>query len=166
MINVINSCSETVWPGVGQVSSSPGKIMTHDAGFELAPGVQKVIYAPADWVAGRVFARTGCTGSGDSFTCAVGDCGAFACGDSTGVSGVTLAEFSYSEMVKTFYNISLISGYNVGMKITPTDDTCPTFDCPDGDCSDQQAYRSNDGTNPCAGCGLNSGFTVEFCPRN
>ncbi|CCG84461.1 protein of unknown function [Taphrina deformans PYCC 5710] len=163
-ITVKNSCSQTIWPGVGQVSSSPGKIDSQSGGFELASGGSRTISVPTDWIAGRIFARTGCSGSGSSFHCAVGDCGAYSCVDNTGISGVTLAEFSYSDMVKTFYNISLISGYNLGMRISSNDATCPAFSCPTGGCSEFQAYKAGSGANPCAACPLAAAYTVEFCP--
>lgn len=163
-ITIKNSCSQTVWPGVGQVSSSPGKVADEFAGFQLSAGASKTITVPANWVAGRIFGRTGCTGSGSSLQCAVGDCGGLSCASNTGVNGVTLAEFSYSEMAMTFYNISLLTGYNLGMKITPTDGTCPAFSCPTGGCSEFQAYKTGSSANPCSGCPLSAAYTVEFCP--
>jgi len=163
MIQIVNQCSQTVWPGVGQTGSSPGQVSYADSGFELAPGADRVIAVPTNWVAGRVFGRTGCTGSGDDFSCAVGDCGGLSCSESTGVSGVTLAEFSYSDMVETFYNISLVSGFNLGMKITTTDSTCPAFECSSNSCSDTQAYLPGSSANPCHGCPLSAGYVVTFC---
>lgn len=163
MINVVNQCSQTIWPAAGQTLDSPGKICDDFAGFVLAPGASKVIAVPTNWVAGRLFARTGCLYEGDNFVCETGDCGGFTCGSSTGVSGVTLAEFSYSDMVKTFYNISLVSGFNLGMKITTTDSTCPAFECSSSQCSDTQAYLAGSSSNPCHGCPLSAGYTVTFC---
>lgn len=167
IILVKNSCSQTVWPGVGQTLDSPSQVSYADSGFELAPGASRGIAVPTNWLAGRVFGRTGCTGSGASMTCAVGNCaGGISCLESTGVPGVSLAEFSYSAMVKTFYNLSLISGYNLPMKITPTDSSCSTYDCTSQSCSDTQAYQPGSSSNPTMGCPLTSGYTVEFCPSS
>lgn len=164
-VTVLNSCSETIWPGAGQDSSSPSQLSYADSGFELASGASRTISVPADWVAGRFFARTGCTGTADSdFSCAVGDCGAFGCLNNSGIPGVSLAEFSYSDMGMIFYNLSLISGYNLGLSVTPTDATCPAYSCESESCSDSEAYQLDSSANPCYGCALISNYVLEFCP--
>lgn len=164
MIQIVNNCQQTIWPGVGQTVDSPGKVSERDGGFELTPGASKVIAVPNDWIAGRVFGRTGCNYNNGVLSCAVGDCGGLSCSQHTGVPDVTLAEFSYSDMVKTFYNISLISGFNLGMSIRPSDPSCETFTCGSAQCSPNQAYQPGASTNPCMGCSLSSGFIVTFCP--
>lgn len=164
MIEIVNNCQQTIWPGVGQTLDSPGRVSDSEGGFELTPGTARMIAVPSNWVAGRIFARTGCGYNNGVLSCAVGDCGGLSCALNTGVSGVTLAEFSYSEMAMTFYNISLISGFNLGMSIRPSDPTCETFTCGSAQCSPNQAYQPGASTNPCMGCPLSSGYIVTFCP--
>ncbi|BFZ54200.1 Thaumatin [Savitreella phatthalungensis] len=164
-LKIVNNCKQTIWPGLGQVSTSPAKLSDADSGFELAQGASKVLHVPTNWVAGRVFARTGCTGSGSSFSCTSGSCSSgLACSSTSGVPNLSLAEFSYSDMDMIFYNLSLDSGYNLPIQITPTDAKCLTYTCGSKDCSDEQAYQPWSSKNPCMGCSKSSSYTVTFCP--
>ena len=164
-IKVVNNCKETIWPGVGQVDSSPVKISYEQSGFALTQGSSKTLSIPTKWLAGRLFARTGCTGSGASMVCAVGQCsGGQGCTSTSGVPNVSLAEFSYSDMDLVFYNLSLDSGYNLPIQVTPTAGECATYTCKSKDCSDEQAYQPWSTKNPCMGCKTSSSYTVTFCP--
>lgn len=164
-IQVVNNCKETIWPGLGQVDSSSVKMSYEDSGFALAQGASRTLSIPTKWLAGRIFARTGCTGSGASMTCAVGQCsGGQGCTSTSGVPNVSLAEFSYSDMDLTFYNLSLDSGYNLPIQVKPTAGECATYTCKSKDCSDDQAYQPWSSKNPCMGCKLSSSYTVTFCP--
>lgn len=161
---IVNSCEETIWPAGGQDSTSPSSISYADSGFELASGATRAVTVPADWVAGRFFARTGCSGSGSSFHCQVGDCGALGCLSNTGVSGVSLAEFSSADMELVFYNLSLDSGYNIGLQVSASVESCPSFVCADESCPDTQAYQPGSSANPCYGCSTTANYVLEFCP--
>lgn len=164
MIQVVNNCQQTIWPGVGQTITSPSRVNDADGGFQLLPGQSHIFAVPTNWLAGRVFARTGCTYDG-GFKCAVGDCGGLSCSLNSGIAGVSLAEFSYStEMDKTFYNLSLDSGYNLPIQVRPSASQCETYTCGSAQCSDSQAYQPWSDKNPCMGCTLNSGYIVTFCP--
>lgn len=165
-VYIMNSCSETIWPAGGQASSSPSSLSYADSGFELASGATRAVSVPSGWVAGRFFARTGCSGSGDSFTCEVGDCGGLGCLNNSGIPDVTLAEFSSASMDLIFYNLSLVSGYNLGLKVTPSSTSCPAFDCPTGSCSDSDAYLPGSSANPCHGCTESANYVLEFCPAS
>ncbi|KAI1420833.1 thaumatin family protein [Xylaria sp. FL1777] len=120
---VTNNCPEVLWPGIAsQAGDAPE---TH--GFELGPGKSKNLTVGPTW-AGRVWGRTNCTVSGDTATCQTGDClGKLDCvfgGDAP----ATLAEFNLAGGVtgeQTFYDISLVDGYNLPLGIVyhPADNT-------------------------------------------
>ncbi|KAJ4298775.1 hypothetical protein N0V88_003808 [Collariella sp. IMI 366227] len=105
---VANDCGESVWPGiVTQAGTGPGT-----GGFELSPDTSRLMWIGPDW-AGRIWGRTNCSfnadGSGPS--------------NNSGVDGyvpATLAEFTLqggSSNDQTFYDISLVDGYNLPLTI-------------------------------------------------
>ncbi|RMD40551.1 hypothetical protein DV735_g4568, partial [Chaetothyriales sp. CBS 134920] len=95
-------------------------------GFRLDTNANKELQVSADWV-GRVWGRTNCTffdnsGSMNSSNpggtaCATGDCGNLV--ECQGAGGpATLAEFTYASSQKqSFYDISLVDGYNLPIAI-------------------------------------------------
>lgn len=127
-IVVSNQCGETIWPGVGtQHGRGPGT-----GGFELQAGKSREFNVSWDWQ-GRIWGRTNCTfnsdgsgpGPGGSIAgpgtaCTTGDCfGRLNC-EFTGGVPATLAEFTLwggSSGKQTFYDISLVDGYNLPMAI-------------------------------------------------
>ncbi|KAJ4390293.1 hypothetical protein N0V85_007364 [Neurospora sp. IMI 360204] len=127
-IVITNSCPDTIWPGIGtQNGIGPGV-----GGFELAPGETKPLFVSPDWQ-GRVWGRTNCsfndegTGpsnlngvNGNGAACMTGDCfGGLDC-EFTGQVPVTLAEFNLIGGInsdQTFYDISLVDGYNLPLGI-------------------------------------------------
>ncbi|KAK3693657.1 thaumatin family protein [Podospora appendiculata] len=125
---VTNACSETIWPGIGtQNGIGPGA-----GGFMLPPDAAMQMYVSPDWQ-GRIWGRTNCSfnedGSGPSnlngvngngAACLTGDCfGRLDC-EFTGQVPTTLAEFNLiggMEGKQTFYDISLVDGYNLPLAI-------------------------------------------------
>ncbi|KAL2198453.1 thaumatin, partial [Corynascus similis CBS 632.67] len=125
---VANRCGESIWPGiVTQNGIGPGT-----GGFELTPGTSRTMFVSPDW-AGRIWGRTNCSfnadGSGpntysgvDGYgaACVTGDClGKLDC-PSAGRVPATLAEFTLqggSAHNQTFYDISLVDGYNLPLAI-------------------------------------------------
>ncbi|KAL9581218.1 MAG: hypothetical protein Q9212_004027 [Teloschistes hypoglaucus] len=121
-LNIINQCKETIYPGIGtQAGTGPGT-----QGFQLAPGQRRDLTVSADWQ-GRVWGRTNCSfnaagtapaSSGTGVACRTGDCGGTVNCRGTGVIPVTLAEFTLSSSSgQTFYDISLVDGYNIPLGI-------------------------------------------------
>lgn len=131
-----NACPETIWPGIGtQNGKGPGT-----GGFELKPRTRMHMAVSPDWQ-GRVWGRTNCsfndegTGpsnlngvNGNGAACLTGDCfGRLDC-QFTGQVPTTLAEFNliggYGGK-QTFYDISLVDGYNLPLAIVyhPADNT-------------------------------------------
>ncbi|KAL7806313.1 Osmotin, thaumatin-like protein [Trichoderma gracile] len=100
---VTNKCDSTIWPGVATQSGT-------------GPGI------------GRVWGRTNCTVNGESCACKTGDCFAKLDCEFSGATPATLAEFNLAGGVdnkQTFYDISLVDGYNIpmGIKYIPAKNT-------------------------------------------
>ncbi|KAG6672300.1 hypothetical protein I3842_16G051200 [Carya illinoinensis] len=112
-----NQCSYTVWPAI---ISGNGPTLG-DGGFSLAPGKLVQLIADPGW-SGRVWARTGCNfDSSGNGKCLTGDCGSLNC-NGDGQPPVTLAQIIIASGTtdNSFYDVSLVNGYNVGMRINVT----------------------------------------------
>lgn len=127
---VTNNCTNTIYPAITTQSGSPPEM----SGFELAPGNSVTVHVPANWQ-GRVWGRTNCSfpnPSAPASACSTGDCGGvvnctltvrgcrFWAGpdEFQGVPPATLAEFTFAGSGgNTFYDISLVDGFNIGMAI-------------------------------------------------
>ncbi|CAA9960887.1 Thaumatin family protein [Pyrenophora teres f. maculata] len=118
---VTNHCPDNIWPGIStQSGTGPGQ-----NGFQLKPGETKNQTVSEDWQ-GRVWGRTNCSfnhdgtasASGQGKACLSGDCnGALNCRVGGDVP-VSLAEFTLDAGDgHTYYDISLVDGYNVPMAI-------------------------------------------------
>ncbi|KAF4629272.1 hypothetical protein G7Y89_g8876 [Cudoniella acicularis] len=127
-LKVTNNCAEKIWPGIGtQAGTGPGQ-----GGFELDSGDSQTLMVSGDWQ-GRVWGRTNCSfnvdgtgasnlngNNGGGAACDSGDCGGVLDCVITGVTPVTLAEFDLVGGVgnkHTFYDISLVDGYNLPLGI-------------------------------------------------
>ncbi|PHH84872.1 hypothetical protein CDD83_1245 [Cordyceps sp. RAO-2017] len=112
---ITNKCDTPIWPGLAtQAGTGPGT-----GGFELQPGTNQTLYVSGDWQ-GRVWGRTNCTVNGNSCACKTGDCFAKLDCDFSGAPPATLAEFNLAggvDGMQTFYDISLVDGYNLPMGI-------------------------------------------------
>ncbi|KAL8939798.1 MAG: hypothetical protein Q9211_002585 [Gyalolechia sp. 1 TL-2023] len=127
---VTNQCREIIYPGIGtQAGTGPST-----QGFQLTPGQSRDLTVSADWQ-GRVWGRTNCSfnaagtapsSSGTGVACGTGDCGGTVNCRGTGVIPVTLAEFTLSSSSgQTFYDISLVDGYNVPLGIIAINSDVP-----------------------------------------
>jgi hypothetical protein len=90
---------------------------------------------PAGW-GGRFWARTACTDSGSSLDCVTGQCGTpdgdHVCTESA--NGVTLFEPTFDAdagggVILDYYDVSLVGGYNVPMRVVPSVAGCPRAEC-------------------------------------
>ena len=129
-LHVLNQCKETIYPGIGtQAGTAPST-----QGFQLNPGQRRDLTVSADWQ-GRVWGRTNCSfnaagtapaSSGTGVACGTGDCGGTVNCRGTGVIPVTLAEFTLaSASGQTFYDISLVDGYNIPLAINAINSEVP-----------------------------------------
>jgi hypothetical protein len=140
MIEIVNSYYETIWIGVlGQPASTNG-------GFRLVPGERKTIYVPSNWVAGRIWARTGCVESGDRLICETGDCGNQKVCHVSGEVPYSGAEFTFT--TQQYYDISLVDGYNIPVSIDPLGN-----------------YRKSSNDRYACGAPKCKSFNMNKCPR-
>lgn len=119
-IEVSNWCAEDIYPGLlTQNGNGPS-----NNGFHLSPGSNQTLYVSNNWQ-GRVWGRTNCSFSssgqaqgGSGSACSTGDCGGALSCQIAGQSPATLAEFTLQgSQSQTFYDISLVDGYNLPMAI-------------------------------------------------
>ncbi|KAF1819744.1 Osmotin, thaumatin-like protein [Dissoconium aciculare CBS 342.82] len=113
-LTISNWCAETIWPGI-VTQGGHGPTAT---GFELSPRANRTLQVGGDWQ-GRVWGRTNCTfNSGQNkASCTTGECGQLVC-HQAGNPPATLAEFTMNGgQSQTFYDISLVDGYNLPMAI-------------------------------------------------
>ncbi|KAI4189194.1 MAG: hypothetical protein L6R41_001637 [Letrouitia leprolyta] len=129
-LKITNQCKETIYPGIGtQAGTGPST-----QGFKLTSGQSRDLTVSADWQ-GRVWGRTNCSfnaagtapsSSGTGVACGTGDCGGTVNCRGTGVVPVTLAEFTLSSSSgQTFYDISLVDGYNIPLGIIAINSDVP-----------------------------------------
>ncbi|KAL9107750.1 MAG: hypothetical protein Q9227_007372 [Pyrenula ochraceoflavens] len=121
-LQIVNYCEEDIYPGV-QTQSGTGPPQT---GFLLRPGDSLNQTVSADWQ-GRVWGRTNCSFNADGTApannapgkaCLTGDCGGTVTCKGTGETPASLAEFTLQTTSgQTFYDLSLVDGYNVPMGI-------------------------------------------------
>lgn len=125
ILTVYNRCPWNVYPALLSNSDTPGKLFS-PSGFTLAAGEHKNVTVAYNW-AGRLWGRTNCTTVGNdtkNLACGTGDCGGELECTGTGTPPVTLAEFTMSgDQDQTFYDVSLVDGYNLDMKIAPFNTT-------------------------------------------
>ncbi|EMC92171.1 hypothetical protein BAUCODRAFT_38201 [Baudoinia panamericana UAMH 10762] len=121
---ISSSCPDIIYPAV----LTQGGTGPTNTGWAAQPNSNQTLYVSEDWQ-GRVWARTNCSniGSGSSSSsstssgstgCSTGDCGGLVACKGPGTPPATLAEFTLSgSHQQTFYDISLVDGYNLPMAI-------------------------------------------------
>ncbi|XP_051172842.1 uncharacterized protein LOC127289106 [Leptopilina boulardi] len=133
-LKLYNNCPFPVWPGI---QGNPGHKHLEDGGFQLQQYQARIIGTPNNW-AGRIWGRTKCNGQGH---CETGDCGnKIQCNGAGGVPPVTLAEMTFSGAGGLdFYDISLVDGYNLPLRMVPTGGFQPSgggkYDCKAAGCN-------------------------------
>jgi len=171
-LNVVNQCTESV---LLYTQSSFGTVNNY---VNVAVGATANLGISSNWD-GAVNVGTGC--NSDASSCTTG-------GPTwNGVTPFSRAEFNfYAIPGQVTYDISLIYGYNVGMKISSADASCDQFACtissgcpvpgPDGSCYSPCCSSSSacaggalpNGGGGCvnnAGPGPNSPFYYNTCPN-
>ncbi|GMH25090.1 hypothetical protein Nepgr_026933 [Nepenthes gracilis] len=166
-LTLLNHCKETIWPAI-----LPGDNFTDDVdGTALKPGKFAVLTAPPGWH-GRIWGRTGCSfEGGGNGTCQTGGCGNSLKCSEPGKSPATLAEFSLGQQSLDFYDVSLVSGFNIPITVTPLrgKGNCSTAGC-DGDlrdsCPSELAVKAENGKTV-IGCqsACDAFDTDEYCCR-
>ncbi|MFJ4784785.1 thaumatin family protein [Streptomyces sp. NPDC088794] len=128
LITVVNRTPKTVWAVVTNTAVYP-------QGRELAPGQSMSVTVANNW-GGRIWGRTGCTGTAAGY-CATGDCTSVCSG---GNPPTTLGEFTFDAFAgMDFYDVSMVDGSNLPMYInishTTTADPVSSTGCYKGVCT-------------------------------
>ncbi|OMO81843.1 Thaumatin [Corchorus capsularis] len=134
-ISIKNNCPYTIWPGI--LTGNNGAQLGANSGFDLAQQATKSVDVPATWIAGLIWARTGCSSNSGTFSCATANCGSgqVACNGHGAAPPVTLAEFTLSaanNANQDTYDISNVDGFNLPLSISPqggSGATCKTTSC-------------------------------------
>ncbi|KAA1473933.1 thaumatin-like protein [Dentipellis sp. KUC8613] len=133
---VRNNCAYTVWYAAIFTDLNVGSATpNYPTGWEAAPHTSVSFSVPNNWRAGRIWGRRDCNFNGNPGpnSCVTGGCnGGLRCDPrtGTGVPPVTLAEFTLSSGgPPDFYDVSVVDGFNIPLRISPTAG-CPTAECP------------------------------------
>ncbi|KAI8986696.1 thaumatin-like protein [Trametes punicea] len=127
---VVNSCSYTVWYGLSSGSCACLLTPMSYARWQQEPKDIVSFTVPDGWT-GHIWGRRDCnfTLTNGSNSCLDGGCeGGLEC-NGTGVPPVTIAEFSLDADQQDFYDVSLVNGFNIPVRITNSED-CAVADCP------------------------------------
>lgn len=121
-LHVTNRCSEDIYPGINTQSGTGPS----ENGFKLQPNETRELYVSHNWQ-GRLWGRTNCSFNEDGTkpshgsvgkACGSGDCNGVLDCKVGGDVPVTLAEFTLDAGDgQTYYDISLVDGYNIPMAI-------------------------------------------------
>ncbi|KJA25242.1 hypothetical protein HYPSUDRAFT_418893 [Hypholoma sublateritium FD-334 SS-4] len=132
---VYNACPFTIWPAMFTDLNVAPNVPNFPTGWEAASFTKVSFTVPDNWKAGRIWARRDCdfsTNPGPN-SCLDGGCnGGLLCDPhtGTGVPPATVAEWTLQgDGNKDFYDVSLVDGYNLPMRIN-NDQGCPVADCP------------------------------------
>lgn len=120
LMNFVNKCSQTVWVAL---QNNGGKPIPSPSGFTLTSGKSQNVALPYQW-GGRMWGRSGCNVSGNSATCASGDCGGLLACNGIGGQPASLVEFLFDGWAGTnatqdYYDISLVDAFNLPVAIKP-----------------------------------------------
>ncbi|KAI9764791.1 MAG: hypothetical protein M1840_008060 [Geoglossum simile] len=112
-LKITNMCSEVIHPAISTQSGiGPGT-----GGFMLSPKDSKTLSVSSDWQ-GRVWGRTNCTFDGNRGVGRKSSLLELRAHGKQGDTPVTLAEFTLdSHTSQTYYDISLVDGYNLDLAI-------------------------------------------------
>ncbi|KAF8271231.1 thaumatin family-domain-containing protein [Lactarius quietus] len=129
IITVTNKCPYTIWPALYTDSVTP---LNQPTGWIAIPSSSVSLNVPDNWSVGRIWGRRDCnftTNSGPD-SCLDGGCpGGLLC-TGQGQSPVTVAEFALSTdtSVPDYYDVSLVHGFNLPMRIDNNGD-CSVSEC-------------------------------------
>lgn len=148
-MTVYNNCPFTIWPAIFTQDSAKGKPdgVAANGGWELGSYQVSHFNVPDNWEAGRIWARQACDfKKPDVESCYTGSCiGGLNC-KFPGVPPATLAEFTLNQAGVDHYDVSLVDGLNLPMKISAPN--CPTAGCfvdLNPQCPDPLRVRNSDG---------------------
>ncbi|KAH8114442.1 thaumatin-like protein [Phellopilus nigrolimitatus] len=121
---VTNKCPFTIWYVIFTDLNVASNVPNHPTGWEAPAGHSVSFSVPDNWKAGRIWGRRNCNFSTNPgpLSCATGGCNGGLLCDSrsgTGVPPVSVAEWTLEgDGNKDFYDVSLVDGYDLPMRIT------------------------------------------------
>jgi hypothetical protein len=134
-VTVKNQCDDPLVIGYAKDVDWYGPTTT------VASGSSHVYTFPVGW-SGRIWGRSSCSGD--------------RCNDSGMGSPATLAEFHFMEDGETYYDISLVNGFNSPMTVKPTDKTGSGKKCTTSSCttlpSCPSGFETHDDNGKVSGC--------------
>ncbi|KAI0659330.1 Osmotin, thaumatin-like protein [Cubamyces menziesii] len=127
---IVNSCTYTIWPAFFNTPEAGSAIPSQPTGWQQNPGETVNFSVPDGW-SGQIWGRRDCdfsTSSGPD-SCLGGGCdGGLEC-TGTGAAPVSVAEFALAANNLDIYDVSLVNGFNIPVKIT-NNKGCATASCP------------------------------------
>ncbi|KAJ7595252.1 thaumatin-like protein [Mycena floridula] len=134
-ITVYNGCPFTIWPAMFTDPKTGFPVPAQTTGWQAAAFTAVTFTVADNWRAGRIWGRRNCDFSNNPGpnSCLDGGCiGGLVCDRNigTGVPPATVAEFTFQgDGFQDFYDVSLVDGYNLPMRISNTKG-CHVADCP------------------------------------
>ncbi|CAE6428460.1 unnamed protein product [Rhizoctonia solani] len=121
---VQNSCQFTIWPAIFTDLNAGSSALSAKTGWEAPAGSKVSFTVPDNWKSGRIWARTGCdfTKNAGIESCVTGGCqGGLEC-DARVVADppVTYAEFTLDANGQDQYDVSLVGGFNLPVRVSNT----------------------------------------------
>ncbi|EFJ20330.1 hypothetical protein SELMODRAFT_418152 [Selaginella moellendorffii] len=166
-IRLYNACPFTIWPAW---LSNAGKPQLGPGGIKLNPWQSYDVYALNNW-AGRFWGRTGCDLDGYyPRGCDTGDCNRTISCNTPGATPTTLVEYSLHNNNVDNYDVTLVDGYNLPIRVSPSHPGCSIAGCRadiNVHCPPELAVRNADGyVMACKSACLAFPAEDRFCCRN
>lgn len=130
---VTNACPFTVWPAIFTDPTKGSAFPVVENGWEAPSGSSRSFAVPDNWAAGRIWGRRACDFSSTQGpqSCLTGGCeGGLVC-TQRGAPPATVAEWTLSptDDAQDYYDVSLVDGANLPLRITNNKD-CAVAECP------------------------------------
>ncbi|KAI0765662.1 Osmotin thaumatin-like protein [Trametes elegans] len=132
---VYNQCPFTIWPAIFTDLNVGSAVPSQPNGWQQNAFQTVSFFVPDNWRAGRIWARRDCNfnvANPGANSCIDGGCnGGLVCDPhtGTGVPPATLAEFTLDSNGQDSYDVSIVDGYNLPVRIN-NNKGCPVADCP------------------------------------
>jgi len=133
-VTVNNNCAFTIWPAIFSDPNANSGTNVAQTGWEAPSGFSRSFSVPDNWTTGQIWGRRDCDfskGSGAN-SCLTGGCdGGLECDSQTGspTGPVTVAEFTLSDSSQDFYDVSVVNGFNLPMRVDNSGG-CGIVSCP------------------------------------
>ncbi|KAJ2922123.1 hypothetical protein H1R20_g14974, partial [Candolleomyces eurysporus] len=129
---VYNACPFTIWPAIFTDLNVGSAKPNHVTGWAAGSFTKVTFSVPDNWRAGRIWGRRNCDFSRPGpQSCLTGGCnGGLVCDERTGagVPPASLAEFTLGSDGWDWYDVSLVDGYNLPVRIS-NNVGCPVAEC-------------------------------------